>query len=123
MIIYDASALFNAIIKKEMETEAFILDLTLYEAGNIVVKHALQMKDLPRESADSALVVLANWMRIIYVQQYEVPEIFKTASSLGLTFYDAAYVYFSKKYNATLLTADSKLHEKASTVCRTELTK
>lgn len=121
MKIYDASAFFEAASSKTLDLEAFILDLTFFEVGNIAFKHASMLKTISKEDAESFINILANWSKVIFVRQDDLHEIFSTAFSSNLTFYDSAYVYFAKKYNAILETQDKKLYERAGKSCKVKL--
>jgi len=121
MKIYDSSAFFEAANSKTLDVEAFILDLTFYEIGNVVLKHLSMLKDISKEDAGSFIAMLSNWNRVLFVQQDDLHEIFSIATSLNLTFYDSAYVYFAKKYNAILETQDKKLSDRAGKFCKIKL--
>ena len=94
MIIYDASAFFERISRKDIDTNCFILDLTMYEVSNVILKHCSALKSISNNEAISLLKIVSNWGNVIYIQHSDLSEIFSLASSLGLTFYDSAYVYF-----------------------------
>ncbi len=123
MKIYDASAFFERILKKEIEPDAFVIDLTVYEMGNITLKHERKLKTISREEAISILTILSEWSPVIFIRPEETPFIYQTASNLELTFYDAAYIFFSQKFNATLETCDKTLYERAKKHCRIVLMK
>lgn len=123
MILYDASAFFERILKKEVNVNGFILDLTFYEVGNTILKHNKMLKKIDGREAKSLLIIVSNWKNVLYIKEENLPEIFSYSISLGLSFYDASYIYFSKKYNATLETADDKLYKKAAGVIKCEFLK
>jgi predicted nucleic acid-binding protein len=121
MKIYDSSAFFEAASSKTLDAESFILDLTFYEVGNVVMKHASLLKDISKEDAESFVTILANWNKVLFIQQDDLKEIFSIAFATRLTFYDSAYVYFAKKYGAILETQDKKLSESAGKFCKVKL--
>lgn len=121
MKIYDSSAFFEAASSKTLDVEAFILDLTLYEVGNVVLKHESLLKDISRQDAESFINILSNWNRVLFIQQDDLQGIFSISLTTNLTFYDSAYVYFSKKYNAILETKDKKLCDLAARFCKIKM--
>lgn len=123
MKIYDTSALFEHIGKTKLELSAFILDLTIYEFGNVVLKHHKKFKKIEEEEAEGLIDIISNWGNFIYVNKSDSREIYSLACGLGLTFYDAAYVFYAKKYGAVLETADKELYAKAKKECRAEFCK
>jgi len=110
MILYDTSALFERISKGSADKEGFILDLTVYEIGNVLWKQAFKTKAISKSDAESILEVVNLWERIIRVSPDDEKGIFKVCETTGLTFYDAAYIHFSKKYGLELYTCDKKLY-------------
>lgn len=123
MIVYDASAFFERILKKNLDLRGFILDLSLYEIGNVVLKHYSKLKKLDKKESESILKISSNWKNLIYIHANDLNRIFDLALNTETTFYDASYIYFSKKYEATLETCDKNLYEKASKVCKCKLLK
>ena len=112
MKLYDASAWFKSIQDRNLDLTGFVLDLTLYEVGNVVYKHKVLMRNISSEEAGGILKILENWENVIYIRPEYAGEIFKVAERLGLTYYDAAYVFYAKKYGLT--TSDKKLGKKAA---------
>jgi predicted nucleic acid-binding protein len=121
MIIYDSSAFFDCLLDKSVNTGYYILDLTYYEIGNVVLKHLKKLKTIDEEQANSLIDITGNWNNVLFVQRNDLQEIFKIASKLEITYYDATYVYFTKKHNAALKTSDKELYEKSKKFCRVEL--
>ncbi len=120
MILYDASALFDEIIAKSVQLEAFILDLTVYEMGNIILQHRKKEKIMDVQTAETTLKIVEDWKNIMSIQMDDIGKIYKVAYELDLTFYDAAYAYFSKNSGALLKTSDKELYEKARAFCKVE---
>lgn len=114
MKIYDASGLFLDIERNTLDNEGFILDITYFEVGNIVHKHHNLLKKIDAVEASEILEILESWKNIIYIRSEDVQGIFSICSQTKLSYYDSAYVYFTKKYNAALITYDKKIIEKCS---------
>lgn len=123
MIIYDASAFVERVMRKDLDLEGVILDLTIYEVGNVLLKHHKHLKKIGIEEARSFLAILSSWKNILHVYPSDSFEIFEIALRTNLTVYDASYVFFSKKYNAILETSDSKIRDNASKECEVFLLK
>ncbi|MGQ9744082.1 MAG: type II toxin-antitoxin system VapC family toxin [Candidatus Bathycorpusculaceae bacterium] len=114
--LFDSSAIFKAI--KENKIEALIgnytLELARYELGNILWKNfAFQAKATEQEIKILAKIVkqTLNTMEIAQINCNE-QEMLQTAVKLGITFYDAAYVYYANIKDLTLITEDSQLVRK-----------
>lgn len=115
--LFDSSAIFKAVTKNVIEIlpKNYTVELARYELGNILWKERAlhgringnEMKKL-MELIKSAL----NLMKIFNVECHE-GEVIDTAEKLGLTFYDASYVFYAKKMGLTLVTEDEKLMGKA----------
>ncbi len=126
MIILDASALYplaklsstdpSSIAERLLREEAAVLDLTLYEAANAALIES--RRGLVRDPAGlvAAVSKLASSIKIIRVDYRDVAEIVGLADELGLTVYDAAYVYYAKRYGAKLVTSDQEILGKAGDV-------
>ncbi len=121
MIIYDASSFFERLQRKDLDLESFILDITIYEIGNVAIKHATILKDISGDDAKSLLKIVANWKNVLYLDQAEAGDVYDIAQKSGLTFYDAAYAYLAGKYGASLETCDKKLHRQAQKFCKVKL--
>ncbi len=120
MILYDASAFFVHLEKKSIDYTAFILDLTYYEVGNILWKHICKLKTITLGESKEPLQIIQNWQNTISLEKSELPAILELAAELGLSFYDAAYVFYAKKHGFTLHTCDKSLYEKANKAVKME---
>jgi len=118
--LFDASALLNsvrlyndAIIDFIERNECYTLTLTRYEVGNALWKEAYLIK---RIEVDQAIKVLnfinslLNLMSVIDISSYECEvDILLTAIQMGLTFYDASYLFITKSLKAALITDDDDI--------------
>ena len=118
--LFDASALLNsvrlyndAIIDFIERNECYALTLTRYEVGNALWKEAYLIK---RIEVNQAIKVfnfinsLFNLMSVIDISSYEREiDILLTAIQMGLTFYDASYLFIAKNLKATLITDDDDI--------------
>ena len=102
-MLLDTSAVLWFLKKGEDIRKHFILDLTLYEVGNVLWKRKM----------GGEVLELVSKARIIYPGQEDLLGIFNIAKSERLTFYDASYVYFASKYGFILATADRELSKVA----------
>ncbi len=113
MKIYDTSALFAAIAKDQLELDAFVLDLALYEGGNVIRKNLHLRKTITKEEAGDLIQILENWKNVIYIERNRLSAVLATAGECNLSFYDGAYVHAAKRYDAELLTADKAMYQKS----------
>lgn len=109
MILYDTSYLFDEVMNGKIP-EGCILDLTLYEFGNILWKNLVLKKKGSLEDVTETMNFLLDLdLKIIRVEKEEFPEILKIAIEKKITVYDAAYIHTARKRNLTLKTLDKKL--------------
>lgn len=115
--LFDASALLNsvrlyndAIIDFIEGSECYALTLTRYEVGNALWREACLVR---RIGVDQAVKVfnfissLLDLMKVVDVSSYERGvDALITAAQVGLTFYDASYLFIAKCLEATLITDD-----------------
>lgn len=122
--LVDASALYPLILKLREEilshaNKLAVLDLTVYEVGNVLWKEYKKgkIRDL---SSSVALFqeVLASLNRLT-VDNLE--EVLKIAVERNLTFYDASYVYVAEKWGLKLVTEDGEVLEKCSNAVNLEI--
>ena len=118
--LFDASALLNsvrlyndAIIDFIERNECYALTLTRYEVGNALWKEAYLIKRIEVNQAIKVLNFinsLFNLMSVIDISSYEREiDILLTAIQMGLTFYDASYLFIAKNLKATLITDDDDI--------------
>jgi predicted nucleic acid-binding protein len=111
--LIDASALYPLILRLRenvlLHSNKFaILDLTIYEIGNIIWKEYTRGK-----IKDPVLVmkmfeeIMRNMKKLSSNQ--EMLEIFDVAVKNNITFYDASYIYVARKHELKLVTEDADL--------------
>jgi predicted nucleic acid-binding protein len=101
------------------------VDLALTECVNAIWKHANLHKDLKLDDAKAAvhdLEEIYDHLDIFAARQL-VEEALNICLAQNITVYDALYIAAANKADATLYTADLKLHEKASKIARSKLLK
>lgn len=115
--LFDASALLNLI--KGAGRKALpilrgnaVLTLTLFEVGNALWKDALTKKINPEE-AEATLRAVRGAMRLMaVVEPADAITVLRTASRVGITFYDASYAVAALEKGLTFVTDDEKLKRK-----------
>jgi len=126
LIILDASALYPIAksvregvtepIRQLLEEGVAVLDLTLYEVVNAAVIEARRGRIRDVGQVVTAVSKLAKYLTIIRVGPEELKHVSELSEQLGLTAYDAAYVYYARLRKAKLLTNDGEVLEKAGDV-------
>jgi len=117
--LYDTSALAAHLLDGEVEPlfDEHALDLTFYEAGNVVWKTAHLRDEIDAESCEGAVSVLGKLgdeMVIHTFDELELGGVMQVAIEDDLTFYDASYVEVAEDENLALVTLDAELSKKAS---------
>ncbi len=114
--LLDASSIYRIAEANALDilADSMTLDLARYELGNTVLKeHAIHKRmDLPK--AQQLIGFLYGILGAM--DEAEVIDgegIMKVAAELRLSFYDAAYVQYSKSEDLVLVTEDEKLERKA----------
>ena len=93
----------------------YILDLTIYEIGNVIWKETILFKNLTEREAIEFMKNIINILQninIIRIQE-DLDKIMEIAIREELTYYDAAYLYFAEKNKLILVTNDKKLYNVA----------
>jgi predicted nucleic acid-binding protein len=114
--LFDSSGIYSMISRKEYEpfADSFTIYLAKYEFGNILWKERYLHKRIgsvqQKEMADNAEKVFAN-IEVLGISSH-INEVVNLAGNLNISVYDASYVFFAIKKNATLVTADNKLTKK-----------
>jgi predicted nucleic acid-binding protein len=111
--LIDSSALYPLIhrIKENvlLHSDKFaILDLTIYEIGNII------WKEYKRGKIKDPVLVMKMFEEIMrnmkkLSSNQEMLEIFDVAVKNNITFYDASYIYVARKHGLKLVTEDADL--------------
>jgi predicted nucleic acid-binding protein len=119
--LYDTSALLDIIIKNgsnalKLLKSQNILDLTIYETGNVIWKLAHVKKNITSEQACKMLesfLLLRPHMNILEITGME-EKVKNLSIDTGLTFYDSAYVVAAKQSGLVLVTDDAVLAKVAA---------
>jgi len=117
--LVDTSALYPLILKlrhKVVEVAEIlrILDLTLYEVGNVIWKEYKLGRIRDLDGVVSMFSEVLSWIKIDEIELKDLKEIMKLAVSRGVTFYDASYIYIAEKRGYKLVTLDSDVLEKST---------
>ena len=92
--------------------DGHVLNLTFYEAGNVLWKvHTLQERTTPEEHA-KLVSLLADLRRELVVHDLNdigFEAVIKVATETELTFYDAGYLACAEALETTLVTEDGEL--------------
>src|SRR5208283_1337641 len=121
--IFDSSGIFSLISRREYSyfSEGFTIYLARYEFGNILWKETYLHKRIgiaqQKEMVALAEDVFTN-MEVVGISGY-MEKVIDLATKLGISFYDASFVFFAIKRNAVLVTADNKLVKKLAGVMST----
>lgn len=114
--LLDANAFLDLIKRRKTLIKGqYILDLTMYEVSNAIWKEVVLFKTLTKDEAVTLMNEITNIVQklnIIRIQD-DLDKIMEIAIKERLTFYDAAYLYFAKKYQLILITNDKKLYNAA----------
>jgi predicted nucleic acid-binding protein len=129
--LLDASAFIFLIKKANVQTtfqhlqNSLILDLTVYEVGNALLKESRLTKFLtPQETKTLEKVtqlILTRTEKILN-QDVTFQQIMEIAKTENLSFYDSSYIYFAKQKNIKLITEDQTLKEKAQKYAQAQTT-
>jgi predicted nucleic acid-binding protein len=129
--LFDASAFIFLIKKANVQTtlqhlkNLFILDLTVYDVGNALLKEARITKFLtPKEikTLEQVTQIILSRTERILNQNVTFQQIMEIAKTEKLSFYDSSYIYFAKQNNIQLVTEDQNLRDKAKKHVQTQTT-
>jgi predicted nucleic acid-binding protein len=120
--LFDASAFIFLIKKANVQTtlqqlqNLYILDLTVYEIGNTLLKELNLTKFLTQKEIKTlekmTQVILSKTKKILH-KDAAFQQIINIAKTENLSFYSSSYIYFAKQNNIQLVTEDKKLRNKA----------
>ncbi|MHA1371808.1 MAG: type II toxin-antitoxin system VapC family toxin [Promethearchaeota archaeon] len=116
--LFDASAIFSIIESKRKDALYFLnekrtISLAFYEMGNVIWKH-VKRKTITKEEGINILKMiecLPQFMKVKRLDEKDITEIFKAAELFNISFYDASYYYYAKKYKTILVTDDKRLKD------------
>ena len=117
--VFDASSLVAVLLDDDAPPidvlfDGHVLDLTFYEAGNVIWKvHALQDQTTAEEHAElvSLLADLRAELVVHDLEEIGFEAVMDVATSTELTFYDAGYLACAEALETTLVTEDGELLE------------
>ena len=118
--ILDTSALYPLVLRLRENLLAYsslfvVLDLTVYEVGNVIWKEYRRGK-----IRDPAVVarLFQEIFNIIPVVRFnaDIREVLGLAINENLTFYDASHLYMARTHNAKLVTEDRDLQKFPETI-------
>jgi len=102
-------------------------DLTIYEIGNSLWKLASLLKTISLEDAIEIIEVLKDFVErkliVVRFSELDLGGTIKLAVNKELTFYDSAYIIATENLEATLVTEDEELREKAKEYVNTMIYK
>ncbi len=93
-----------------------VLDLTIYEMGNILWKEGYLSKNLTKEEVASLASTTQQTLALverISIGSQDLVRTLELAENEGLTFYDASYLQAAVDRNLLLVTEDGKLRRAA----------
>jgi predicted nucleic acid-binding protein len=118
-----ARTTITALIKKGYAL--YTVDIALAESLNAIWKHTKIQKDLKPEETKPItqdLIKIYDKLNIITTREL-TEETTNIALAQNITIYDALYTAGTQKLNATLYTADQKLHNTANKITNSKLLK
>ncbi len=114
-MIFDTSAIFYFIEREEWKklVNGKTCSLVFYEIGNIIWKRVYLLKTFTEEEGIFLLKTILEFIKKeMKTEEVDFLETSYLSIKLGITFYDACYVYLAKKNNEALVTLDKELIEK-----------
>ncbi|MHB1471677.1 MAG: type II toxin-antitoxin system VapC family toxin [Thermoplasmataceae archaeon] len=124
--IIDSSSLFTLFFiesedtVRSIMTDSYILDITGYEIGSILTRgkdgHIKGLKNDATDVLTKEIEKVISKIKVIRLSSFHISEIMTLSASLGLTFYDASYVFYSKRLNSALLTDDREMYDNAKKI-------
>jgi len=120
--LFDTSSLMRLYLDAEapeiaVAFDEHVLDLTFYEAGNVLWKaHSLQDR-LTGEEHERLTALLSDLRPEVVVHTLDdigIESVMTLATKTGLTFYDAAHLACAIELDGTLVTEDESFREVAA---------
>lgn len=111
--LLDASAIYPLVLRLEKSlfryVERFaVLDLTVYEVGNVLWKEFKKGRIRNLEPVVTLFEELFSYVEVLR-PRIELGKVIKLVVEEGLTFYDASYLYIARTSGMRLVTEDSDL--------------
>ncbi|AJB42019.1 hypothetical protein TCARB_0969 [Thermofilum adornatum 1505] len=124
--LLDASALYPLMLK--MKDKLFdylnlfvVLDLTVYEIGNVIWKESRVGRVRAPKALAIAFAEVFRGVKVVRLRDEEIADVLELALAEEITFYDAAYLYAARKLRLRLVTEDSDLKKYPESVGLEEL--
>lgn len=118
-LLFDTSAIINLIQQLEEKavpllTDQFTLDLSFYEAGNVVWKLNYRKTLSITDTIELLGRIQKIWdfMQVIKYNPLTLQKIYEFAVKYTISFYDASFLFQAVNLNAILITDDFKLQNK-----------
>mgnify|MGYP005662381909 CR=1 FL=1 len=121
LYLIDTSALYPLILQLrenivEIKDKIRALSLTHYEIGNVLWKEFRKGKIKNLERTVKMFTAVLDQLKVIHIGTSDLGEVLNVALENKITYYDAAYVYASRKYNLKLVTLDRDLLKFENTI-------
>ncbi len=111
--LLDASALYPLVLRLRENLLSYsnlfaVLDLTVYEVGNVIWKEHRRGKIRDLAPVANLFQEIFNAIPVLRPNA-NIHKVLELAVNEGLTFYDASYLYATRTYGAKLVTEDRDL--------------
>lgn len=120
--IFDASSVYYIVKSGRIDLLAnnYTTSLARYELGNVLLKERYILKKMSDAEQRSLLNIITQALDLMFSADISgnEQEIIDLAAKHSLSFYDASYVYLSKKNGIVLVTEDNKLINKIKTTVK-----
>ena len=123
MNVFDSSAIYKSVSsrKASMLVGQYTTPLAEYELGNIILKSSVIHKVYSLAEARELLSVCELVLERMFIINPDLNEVYKTAVSYHLSFYDAVYASLAIHLKVPLVTLDVKLANKIRPHIRVEI--
>ena len=120
--LFDASSIMLLVKRYPEKTSIilegeYLLDLTMYEVGNVIWKINKLINKSDKSTALDAIEQAYNLTALMEVIKIEGVEEFKNTMRIafegGLSFYDSAYLHTAGRKGLTLVSEDDRLSKRA----------
>ncbi len=94
------------------ELEAYAPSLLVYELASVMLRALRESVLKPKDVLDALKAIGSIGIELLRTSWEEAEEVLKIARDLGLSVYDSAYIWASRKVGGKLITADEELKRK-----------
>ncbi len=120
--VFDASSIFKSIIDNKINILIgnYTDNLAKYELGNTIWKKYYIKKEISVKEYSIISRIVFGTLKLLKILDPTGSEqdILDIARKIGITFYDATYVYHSKRLGSPLVTEDYKLRNKIKNIIK-----